>query len=500
MLRKVSEAIKKSPLEFVAVFLILSLAFFLRVYRIDQTLGFYYDQGRDALVIWDLLHNGKFFLIGPTTGIEGVFRGPFYYYLITPFYWLGNGNPVWPSVFLSLTTVFASFLLYLLGRKVGGFIAGFLTLLLSSFSYQIFYASRWLSNPTPMLLLSVIFVWTLYEIWKGKTRWWPVAVFVAGLSLFHFGSAGELYYFLAMLVVFLAKKKILGVKIIVVSAVLLVFTALPQMIFDFRHQQILSKNFTRSFVTGQSFAFPTKQFMKDKLVFYHDVSTYKIFPQRSHTQAFFLIAMAVLFIYYFRELVQKDLVKVLLIILASPILGLVFFKGNYGNIYDYYLTGYYLPFLLLVAVVVDFLWQQKLLYKLFIIWFGLLFLFTNWGIIRGTMLDSGNDFRSVVHQNQRLAIDWIFQNAGGKDFNVDVYVPPVIPYAYNYLFKWLGNTKYGYVSKEENISLLYLVYEVDSPHPERLEAWMKRQDGIAKSVEIQKFGGITVEKRIRYAK
>jgi len=113
VLRKVSEAIKKSPLEFVAVFLILSLAFFLRVYRIDQLLGFYYDQGRDALVIWDLIHNGKFFLIGPTTGIEGVFRGPFYYYLITPFYWLGNGNPVWPSVFLSLTTVFASFLLYL---------------------------------------------------------------------------------------------------------------------------------------------------------------------------------------------------------------------------------------------------------------------------------------------------------------------------------------------------------------------------------------------------
>lgn len=480
--------------------LVLLISFFLRVYRIDQTLGFYYDQGRDALVIWDLIHQGKFFLIGPTTGIEGVFRGPFYYYLITPFYWLGSGNPVWPSVFLSFTTVVASFLLYLLGKKAGGFITGFMALVLSSFSYQIFYAARWLSNPTPMLFLSVGFVWALYQIWNNKTKWWPVATLVAGLSLFHFGSAGELYYFLAMLLVFLAKRKIPSIKIIMISAVLLIITALPQTIFDFRHQQILSKNFTKSFVTGQSFAFPTKQFMKDKLVFYHDVFTYKIFPQRSPTQAFFLIGVAILFIYYFRELSKENLVKVLLIILFSPILGLVFFKGNYGNIYDYYLTGYYLPFLLLLAVVIGFLWRQRLLYRLFIVWFALLFLFTNWGVIKGTMLDDGGDTRSVVHKNQRLAVDWVYQNASGGEFNVDVYVPPVIPHAYNYLFKWLGNSKYGYTPKDENIPLLYLIYEVDSPHPERLEAWITRQNGIAKLVESQKFGGITVEKRIRYVR
>jgi hypothetical protein len=99
--------------------------------------------------------------------------------------------------------------------------------------------------------------------------------------------------------------------------------------------------------------------------------------------------------------------------------------------------------------------------------------------------------------NQKKALDFIYTNSGGKDFNVDVYVPPVIPYAYNYLFKWYGGGKYNRLPLEENRSLLYTLYEVDSPHPERLEAWLARQKGIGKVEEKVQFGGITVERRTR---
>ncbi|KKU90718.1 MAG: hypothetical protein UY23_C0008G0003 [Candidatus Jorgensenbacteria bacterium GW2011_GWA1_48_11] len=114
-----------SPIN-ILVFAILAIALLIRVYRIGELLGFYFDQGRDALVIWDFWKNGKLFLIGPTTGIEGVFRGPWYYWLIAPFYILGKGNPVWPSVFLSLTTVVGVFLAYKLAEKLGGKWAGFI--------------------------------------------------------------------------------------------------------------------------------------------------------------------------------------------------------------------------------------------------------------------------------------------------------------------------------------------------------------------------------------
>src|SRR3989344_8740174 len=86
---------------YISLFLLLAAAFFVRVYRLDALLGFYYDQGRDALVIWRLWHEGKFFLIGPITGLAGIFLGPLYYYLIAPFYLIGGGNPVAPAIFLA---------------------------------------------------------------------------------------------------------------------------------------------------------------------------------------------------------------------------------------------------------------------------------------------------------------------------------------------------------------------------------------------------------------
>ena len=64
------------------ILIILLFAFILRIYRIGDLLDFHYDQGRDALIIWELIKNHKFFLIGPVTGLEGVFLGPFYYYLM----------------------------------------------------------------------------------------------------------------------------------------------------------------------------------------------------------------------------------------------------------------------------------------------------------------------------------------------------------------------------------------------------------------------------------
>ena len=118
-------------------------AFLLRIFRVSDILAFHYDQGRDALVIWDLIREPhKLFLIGPTTGLPGVFRGPYYYYLIAPFYFFGQGNPVYPSVFLAFLSTLALYLMYLLGKNIGGFRAGLFSLFLGTFSFEIIYLVR----------------------------------------------------------------------------------------------------------------------------------------------------------------------------------------------------------------------------------------------------------------------------------------------------------------------------------------------------------------------
>ena len=80
---------------------ILCIALFLRIYKLNDYLIFVYDQGRDAQAVAKIL-KGKLTLIGPTTGIPGLFYGPFYYYFIAFPYWLSQGNPLGVTIFLVL--------------------------------------------------------------------------------------------------------------------------------------------------------------------------------------------------------------------------------------------------------------------------------------------------------------------------------------------------------------------------------------------------------------
>lgn len=117
-------------------------------------------------------------------------------------------------------------------------------------------------------------------------------------------------------------------------------------------------------------------------------------------------------------------------------------------------------------------------------------------LVLSRLSDQCNTNESICYSNQRAAIDWIYRNAGSSNFNVDEYVPPVIPYAYTYLLTWKANPH----DVSNQVPLLYTLYEVDPPHPERLDAWLARQKGIGKVIETMKFGGITVERRMRIDK
>ena len=135
--KKIVNEARSHPVYFLLLALILISAFFVRIYRVGELLGFYYDQGRDALVIWKLWHEGKPFLIGPITGLQGIYLGPFFYYLIAPLYLIGGGNPIFPSVFLSFLSVAAIVMLYVLGKEMHSRMAGIIVAFIGSFSYYI---------------------------------------------------------------------------------------------------------------------------------------------------------------------------------------------------------------------------------------------------------------------------------------------------------------------------------------------------------------------------
>lgn len=498
--------------------IVLIAAFYIRVYRIDDLLGFYYDQGRDAIVIWKLLHEGKPFLIGPVTGLSGIFLGPFYYLLITPLYLIGRGDPVFVSVFLSLLSVFALYLVFLLGKEMHSRLAGILAAIIGGFSYYIVYYSRWLSNPNPMFILSVLY---LYFLWKiastTEKKWWVFASFTLGVSL-HFESASAFFY-IFVFVIFALWKLINNIslksifkylnlkglirrnyKIIIYSALVFLLTLIPQLLFNLRHDNLLINNFLKLFTGEKVFSKPlTIPIVETRINYFWTAFMGKIFLGWSrHAIVFGSFALSSLIV--FRNKLKKGILPLFSIFLITPMLGYIMFQGNFGNIYDYYLIGYFLPFILIFTIGLA-LFSGTLIGKIAIAAFFIYFFQVNSIPLKGMMKNPMDGPTDIKLSSQKKAVDWVFENAAGRGvFNVEVYVPPVIPYAYDYLLLWQGNLLCGTGlcgKVDYQTKVMYTLYEKDPPNPHRLESWLDNQNNIGVVEEEARFGGITVQRRLR---
>jgi len=496
---------------YIFLVLILVLGLFVRVYRPDALLGFYFDQGRDALVVWRLWHEGKPFLIGPVTGLAGIFLGPLYYYIIAPFYLLGGGNPVTPAVFLAFLSTIATFFLYFLGWKFHNRTTGLIAVTIGAFSLELVKASRWLANPTPILLTSMLILWSMWKITnqsqKSKVKsqklylWWIMIVLLIGISL-QFEAASAVYYLPIFLVFTLWQRKVLpSKKIFLISSLIFLVTLLPQIIFNFRHENILLNNFLKLIFEEKSFRLSFWQVLGVRADYFWSVFYSKIIRDRPLTAGIFSITSFFVLIIEKKSQEVKKSLKLLLLFLLTPMIGFITFQGNFGNIFDYYMTGYYLPMILVFSLGLGLLWEKKW-GKLIVLIFFVFFFARNGMLLRYYLIAGVDGPEHITLGNELQAVNWVFEDAKGRgNFNIDVYVPPVIPYSYDYLFLWQATKKCGEslcgLNKDEQIPLLYTLNEVDPPHPERLSAWLERQKGIGKVIEEVKFGGVTVQRRSR---
>ena len=473
--------------------IILAFSAFFRLYRLNQLLGFWYDQGRDALVIWDLLHYHKFFLIGPVTGIDGVFLGPFYYYLLALLYWLGRGSPVFAAAGLVWLTVGAVFLIYFLARKIYNGKVGLLAAFLYGFSSTLVVFSRWLSNPEPLPFFTLLVLLCLYFWMEKRQDWFLVpAAFILGLCLQL--EAASAVFFLPAAVIFLFWQRRIVRRPVILLLALLAFsiTLLPQMIFNWRHDGILFAAFKKFLVTDRSFRFSFVQTLKDRCLIYYDAFAGKFFAGHK----FFKMMVLALFsagLWFSRQKVLNQGGKLLAIWLLTPLVCFLFYHGNHGYVWDYYFTGYIPAFVILFSAGVFYLMKKWRFLGLFLAIFLLFFVFLNLRELRNYYAAG----MGISLRAQLKAIDWIYTDAGSEEFNVDVYVPPQIYFAYSYLFHWYGARRYGREPATVPVKNLYTLAEPDGEHPQFLTQWLARQDRIGKIVKNYSWGDITVQKRER---
>ncbi len=283
-------------------------------------------------------------------------------------------------------------------------------------------------------------------------------------------------------------------KTAAISALVFLATLAPQVIFDLRHDGILRQGIIENFAASDkpaAFAWDAEALVERWKQYVNIYSNLLIRGDHSLLKLTVLLSSLMLLFPAFRKNS-----KVLLALILSPVLILSFYQGNHGNFYSYYMIGTFPIFLIFIAGAMSWYWRHpglRLLPLLF-----LLFFFKYNGSLLKSTLQAGVDGQEHISLgNQLQAIDWIYHDAAGREFNVDVYVPPVVPYAYDYLIPWYGNKTYQTQPVKEQVDLLYTLYEVDPQHPERLAAWALRQAGIGEVEEYERFGGIVVQRRER---
>lgn len=488
------------------IILVWAVGLFFRCYRQSELLGFYFDQGRDAKMATEIVSLKNFPAIGPTTGIEGLFLGPFWFYLITPGYFFGHGDPAIASYFICFLESLTIPLIYFLLKKYWSVKSAVIASVFWAFSHYLIRSSRWFSNPSPLPFFVVLIIWFLTKIFKEKqSRYWPVVFLLIGLSL-QLEAASAIFFIPIIIVVsffnFSEIKKI-KLKTWFLSAVSFGVLLLPQLAFEIKNNFLITKNFI-GFLTGKinsdsgkSWAIPSLDFISKRITDYYNSFFSKLDTNVTWVSLFFLSLFIIGIIFLIIKNIRDKFLQIILCWLFIPLILLLFFVGNYGNLYDYYLTGFFPAFIILFSIAI----ASFLSYFSIAIVFYLFYTVNIPPLIN--YISAGTDGpQHITLGNEKQAVLKVCSETKSKDYNVDIYVPPVIIHSYDYLFDWYKREKKCDPQNNFQVSLLYTIYEVDPPHPERLDVWLKRQDSIGKIVREEKFGGIVVQERqrIKYEK
>ncbi len=235
--------LKQNKGAFIMLLAILTLASFLRFYKLDEYMIFLGDEGRDAIIVKNMWVERHFPLIGPPTSVGNIYLGPLYYYMMFVPMALTGFNPVSATVMVALIGVLTVVFVYYLGKVWFGKTAGLIASFLYAISPVTINYSKFSWNPNPLPLFALIAIFGLYRLHKGGNFNWLI---FTGASL---AAALQMHYLALILIpvsaflyVFEVVKRVrakMGMKNLISGTVFGIITFLiimsPLVWFDLRH-------------------------------------------------------------------------------------------------------------------------------------------------------------------------------------------------------------------------------------------------------------------------
>lgn len=239
--------------------LLLGLGFALRVWRLRELMGFDYDQEVAAQVV-ERIRSGDLTLIGQETSTPGIFIAPGYYYFLAGFSWLFRGDPVSAGVMVSLISILTMIVLFLLVRERHNTRAALFALAIYATSARINFYDRTTAPSNPLLFASVLSLYLLRLIRRGATWATPVLTVIVAFAVLHLhpSAVGLIPLILVLWKLWRLPRPTREQTMQGVALALLV--ASPLILFELRHQFLISKNLLATLGTkgDQAYAAPFK--------------------------------------------------------------------------------------------------------------------------------------------------------------------------------------------------------------------------------------------------
>lgn len=490
----------KSRISYVILFIILILGVYLRIGgALSGSFAFTYDVGRDMLQMQDIVDNHKIPLIGQTSGLGGLFYGPWWYYILTPAFIISAGNPQGVALFMVLIGISTIFMGFILGKKIQGYTLGLILAAFLSISDTLVGYSTQIWNPNMAPLLVILFFTFFLLPAKKRTTDWIGAFFsgiVLGLILDSEIVFGVL--FIAGIGIFslsafrhsIFKKRSL---FIVLG---FIFTLLPRLLFEFRHGFVMTRSLGS--ISGEQSVLNVSDFFKvlpERFIVFLNLFS-DTFGIPSIVTAIFCAVIIMVFIASWKAIhkIERSIIILNGIILMTFLVGSSFFARA---IWGHYLVGIPIIYVIIIGMFFSIV-IKKYRYLGIVLCVILIFTSSKPAQVLSNFQNPNWEGNAAVYRNQVAVIDYIYKNADGKKFNYTAYTPSVHDYPYRYLFSWYGMSKYGYTPDTDAQKQLYMILEPDPGYEGRITDWLKIREGDGKIINEKIIkGGIKVQIRKR---
>ncbi len=482
--------LKDQKILFLLLLGVLAIAIFLRFYKLSEYMTFLGDEGRDAIVIKNMLVINHFPLVGPPTSVGNIYLGPLYYYMMAlpmAIFWL---NPAAAAGMNALIGVLTVALIYYLGKVWFNRSAGLIASFLYAISPVTIIYSRSSWNPNPASFFALISICSLYKLHRSGNFLWLI---LTGLAA---GAALQMHYLAAILIpvlgliwlyeVIYRKSKSLISKRLIAGSLLGIFSFLaimsPLIWFDLRHSFLNYRAITELFTSGSA----VKVDIFANILKIPALFSKNLIGRYIAGENFYLIILISLLVIISLGVKYKTYFWPKLILGIWLIVGLFGLTFYQQSIYDHYF-GFMnpVPFLLLGSVALytsSVSSKKQWVVKVFIV--ILLVVLTIFNLQKNPLLNPPNN---QLKRTQEIA-KFIISQTGNQDFNFALLAKSNYDSAYQFYLD-----RYGYKPKQVPFDIteqLFVVCEdavCDPTHSPKYELaafgwskidWMEERFGV----------------------